>query len=151
MIEKMIAIAATEVFNKKVNEKIPSHCFEFVKNCMNKLVHLSFIPHERDDLNFNVNNYNQFNNSLSSSINQATSTNIANNYNSNYIRQPNSQSHTSKTLPMPIKSEEESIEIVNSTEMDNIGILNYPKPEEIFFDNRYIGYNQWIDISEPVR
>jgi hypothetical protein len=79
-----------------------------------------------------------------------------NNYNNlTYIPQPNSQSHTSKTLPMPGRSHEESIELEKlngcSMEMNNNGLINQPTPEELFFDNKYIGFNQWIEIPEPVR
>jgi hypothetical protein len=156
MIDKMIGIAAAEVFNKEINEKIPSHCFEFIRGCMNNMVHLSFIPYDRDDLNQNVVNYNNLNNSQSISINQAPHTVIGNNYNNlTYIPQPNSQSHTSKTLPMPGRSHEESIELEKlngcSMEMNNNGLINQPTPEELFFDNKYIGFNQWIEIPEPVR
>ena len=39
----------TEVSSKQISTQIPNHCFDFVKNCLSNMVHLSYMSYDRDD------------------------------------------------------------------------------------------------------
>ncbi len=116
------------------------------------MVHLSCIPYERDDFAKNFNTIVTQSLCLNTGIQSKLNMGIGNNSHIAYIPQLHSQSQTSKTLPMPIASNEESIEIEKIENYENgtevYGVV--PSADEIFFDNKYDGFNQWIEICEPV-
>lgn len=49
IIDKLINLTIGESFKNDINEMIPSHCFEKIKEQMNHMVHEMFIFQDRDD------------------------------------------------------------------------------------------------------
>ena len=50
IIQKIISLSITTDFNKKIENNIPSSCFDFIRNTIDSYLSLNFITHDKEEL-----------------------------------------------------------------------------------------------------
>ena len=50
IIQKIISLSITTEFNKKIENNIPSSCFDFIRNTIDSYLSLNFITHDKEEL-----------------------------------------------------------------------------------------------------